>query len=510
MTLGTYEIPKACQRYCNSIHKSTLWAIQSFECYCLNEEATLSDFMANSKTFSDYKSCPASQISFNDHLSYGFATLNFSPHFVKDLPLRPHYCGSDEIGGSFKCGSRDTTDTTAVIYGFTSFEYSDRSYFPLSELKLKIFDHIVGYPYVYTITVSTREIIEITILYSFCQLPCYLSDDGKECLCSNIPVWLGLTYTDGSSYETYQAAFVQSGLQFLHYFNNSGSFGLTLSAANNVYRKSTNVKVVFNVIDAVEYVEVESVKASPIVIGQTSEIKLTVFTGKNFVCNVNHGDRSPVKTYHYKTKSAIESLWYRYRQSGLYRLTVACSVGNHVRETFSWVVVQDVVLGLQTASDFAISYDQVYEHRWNLLKGSHVCCKVFMGNHRLEETSSPPDSTNLGEGKVFFDRDTNKGIAFIPIPNNEIEVTYAVTVACSNVVTERPEIAVTYVSFDTAVKDIVLTLSSGRSFYKLNEAISLLLSVASGSNFLTCWNFGANSGHNDVVEFCNKPECKSR
>ena len=508
MTLGTYEIPQACQRYCFSIYNSTLWAIQSFKCYCLDEEATLKDFKANSNTLASYTSCPASQIAFEDHFSYGFASLNFPPQFVENLPLRPHYCGSNEIGGGFRCGSRDQTDTTAAIYGFTNFQSEDISYSTLLKLPLTVFDVVVDVSASYT--VGQFQTVPITFAYPFCHRPCLISENENECNCSSRPIWFRMSFGDGHIYSTYRESFAEHGYSFSHYFNKSGNFALTFSVRNSVFENVSEKKVIFTVIKPIESVELNATGTSLVLFGDALNFIIKPFVGEHFTCNINYGDGSPIKTNFYENIDSVEPLFYRYRELGLYKLTIACSVGSHVRSVMSWVVVQDVVIGLQSDTDSSISYNQVYQHRWSLLQGSHVCCKVFMGSHLLKETSSPPDLSNVENGKFFFDRNTNEGIALIPIPTNENYGTYAVTAACSNTLTVQPEVAVSYISFDTPVKDVVLTFSSGKSFYKVNEKISLSLSIASGTNFLTRWSFGKNSDQSDIIEFCNKAECKSR
>ena len=506
--LGTYNIPSACRRFCYAVKKSTISVIASHKCHCLNSDTELDDFISNTQSLDDEMNCANTLTLFSNNLQFGFSTLNFASNHEEDLPIRPNYCDSLDNQGIFKCGSNKDNEIHARVFGFTDFVVADRSFFNFSEISMKIDNDVVGNNYIKSVAVY--KIFKVSVVYPFCSSPCYLSDDGGLCLCNNFPLWIQVTFGDGSEFVSYQTSFESTGLQLEHFYNKTGDYTIEFIARIKPGAFQTK-KATLRVFLEAEQVIPNYIEAELSTPNQETHVTLAVLLGTEFSCSINYGDETLVETYHYNDVNEISTLKHRFRKPGLFTITADCSNLIRSESISSVALIQNIALGLQAPIDNVISHDDVYEHGWKLVQGSHATCKLFFGSRSIEEVSSAPDPNNIGEGSFYFDRDANQGNALIPIPDNEQHGIYSVVVVCYNALTQTLPFAISSLAFETPVDAVNLQYSASQPYFEENEGIELSLTVSSGSNFLIYWHWNdVEGGRDDVIEYCFKEECKSK
>ena len=512
-SLGTYEIPSACRRYCYSAKKSSVSVVSNHKCYCLDESTELDQFVAGTQSFQSSRSCANSYELFTDNLQRGFSTLNLEPGYESDLSVHPHYCGSVEIGGVYKCGTGADINPLATIYGFTNFRIIDGTFFPLDEIALKINGQSVTAITGYSSTIDFNEVINFFVEYPSCQKPCFLSEDGNTCICTSIPIGITLSFGDGTELHLYLTELDTSGLDIPYSYNQSGTFDFRFTARNNLYLARTDIEARFtvNVDSGAIKVVPAYINSSATALGEDSNFKLTVFQGAEFDCRFNYGDDSPEGSHSYSTIDPFATVQHRFREAGSYSVTATCSNLEQSGDTSNNILVQEPIVGLLAPVEKSISYEDSYKHEWELIQGSHVTCKVYYGDHFVEERSTAPDPNNVGDGSFYFNDVTNKGIALLPVPSNENFGLYIVVVTCNNAVTTNVPVAITYLSFEIPIDAVQLSYLTDTPYSEESNLIPLSLAVSEGSNFFVSWVWNDIENHNiDQVEYCFEEDCKSR
>ena len=507
--LGTYDLPAACRRYCYNVFATLLVIITDYKCHCLAKTNSLSD-VQNLQSFESPQTCANSEYLLSDNLQRGFSVLNPTPDYEEDLPIPAHYCGSIENGGVYKCGTTEASDDPyATVYGFTNFDFSDRTYQEFKNMNFKIFG--VQGKYDSTRPVALHEPVEFTITIPFCPLPYYLSDDGTECLSHHIPIWILFTFGDGTEYETYLYSYKNTGMQLLHYYNETGEYEVKLTSRVGPVIYSGLVRRLVRIYQEVDGFFPDYINVSHAVTGEETKAMPLVLQGTEFSCTVDYGDDTLQESYYYANIQEVDTLYHRYRKAGLYTITMECT--NDLRSDIitGIAVVQDIAAAIQTTVDTAISYKDFYEHTWSLVQGTHVTCNVYYGDRLLAQSSTVPDSNNIGSGSFLFDDDTNEGIALLPVPNNKKFGLYTVVVTCHNIITTKIPVAISYLTFETPLDNIEFKYLNTDPYFEANEAISLSLSIGEGSNFFTYWHWPvAQNGVTDAIEYCHDEDCKSR
>ena len=505
--LGTYDIPSACRRFCYAVKKSTIFVIASHKCHCLNSDTELDDFVSNTQSLDDEMNCANTPTLFTNNLQFGFSTLSFVPKHEEDLPIRPNYCDSLDNHGIFKCGSNTENEIQAIAFGFTKYEIVSHVFTTLPTISL----YVKNFQDQEIDETALNETVKISVVYPFCSAPCFLSNDKNKCLCTNYPVWIKLTLGDQSEVETYVTSFDKTGLKFEHYYNETGSYTISLETRNALAGNRKVRRKALQVYEKPQQVIPQYIEAELSTPNQETHVTLAVLLGTEFSCSINYGDETLEETYHYNDVNKISTLKHRFRKPGLFTITADCSNLIRSESISSVALIQNIALGLQAPIDNVISHDDVYEHGWKLVQGSHATCKLFFGSRSIEEVSSAPDPNNIGEGSFYFDRDANQGNALIPIPDNEQHGIYSVVVVCYNALTQTLPFAISSLAFETPVDAVNLQYSASQPYFEENEGIELSLTVSSGSNFLIYWHWNdVEGGRDDVIEYCFKEECKSK
>ena len=477
--------------------------VSSHQCHCLSKQIGLSQFQTESTTLVDARQCAASNyIVQPDKLQYGFQTLNFKQKSDEDLHLRSQYCGSIDSGGVFKCGTGD--GSLASVYGFSDLEYESRSFVPKDDMILTVFSEVVNETTL-SRTVEVQQEIPVIVSYPFCKAPCFLSSIDKAiCNCSNYPIWFMIDFGDGSEYQSYMTEFQKNGIKFAHYYNSTGTYQLTFQARNSSHLLQ-KIELFFQVD---ERVEIKSLTANVSLFETEAEIGVSFYYGQNFDCAVTYGDGTPSEKHTSLNMRSFNALRRTYRDPGVYDVNLTCSHFTITRSIGFTMTVQEALAGLVAENEAQISFDDVYEHRWYLIRGSDAKCKVFFGSTSLIERSSSPEASDVNS--FFFDRETNQGIALIAMPDEEQFGLFTVVVICYNGLSNSPLVAISYLSVDVPIESVRLNRFKEKEFYQVDEDIPLLLNVVGGSNFVMHWyTVNENEDLEGIVELC-KEACLSR
>jgi len=463
--------------------------VSAYQCHCLDEATKINNFITNTQSFENSQSCSNPYSLYSDDLQYGFSTLNIKPGYERDLSLPPHYCGSVESGGIYKCGTDDDINPLATAYGFTDFIITDQTYFPLNEVTLKIDGELVTTASDYSKTIDFNQPILFTIEYPSCQKPCHLSQEGDICFCSSIPIAVRISYGDGNEIDFSLATIKMSGLNFSYSYNVSGAFDFHFKARNNLYSAKTNIETKFTVNDASRAIKVVPayIDSNATIWSEDSDIEFLLFQGAEFDCSFDFGDESPLITHTYTSPGSSIELRNLFRETGSFSVSASCSNLMQFGEVSNVFVVQEPIVGLLAPNDESISSEDFYEHKWRLIQGSHATCKVYYDDRLIEESSSPPDPNNIGYGSFYFNDVTNEGIAVLPVPNNEQYGFYTIVVACYNAVTRTVPVSVTYLSFEIPVENVRLQYLAEAPYFEESKSIPLSLTIGDGSNFFIYW-----------------------
>ena len=483
--------------------------VAAYQCYCLDKDTELSSFVDTTQSLEDAELCTNSYNLFSNKFRFGFSSINLAPNANLGLSTPPHYCGPIDNGGLYKCGTINDTNPSATAYEFKAFNLTDQTFFPLEKLTLKINEENVTEAC--NIELPLFESINFTLQYTSCQKPCSLSEDGQLCFCWSFPISIKLDFGDGSVNEFYLTSLEKTGLNLTHYYNATGTFDFQFTARNNMYLPSTNIKVKFVIYREPTKVIPLYIESNVTVIGDNSEILLSVFQGEDFLCGMNYDDDTPEVHQHYANETSLTTIKHRFQNVGVFSVTANCSNLEQFGNSSAKMVIQEPVAGLIAPIEKSISFQDVYKHEWRVIQGSHVTCAVYLDNRQINVSLSAPDPNRVGLGSHFFNQNSNKGVALLPVPKNETHGLYAVVVACGNLVTNEIPVAVTYLSFEIPVKTVQFTNLTETPYFEENQAIPLSLTIQSASNFLIYWRFGDVANVDDeVVEYCHKKDCKSR
>ena len=506
--VGTYDISAACRRYCYAQIRSLLFVIADYKCYCLSSSARLSD-ISNLQSFRNVQACANFNGFFSNNLQRGFSTINLVPGFESSLPIPAHFCGSIENDGVCKCGSTDNTNPLATLYGFEDFLFLDRSYKQHTGVNLLTYGKVELYNT--TRPIVLLEIINFTITLNFCSQPFYLSENKTLCLSHHLPILIKLKFGDGTEYENYIYSFERSGLPLSHYYNKTGEYEVQLEVRISPKHSSGFQKRVIKVNEKVEKFIPLYLNVSRVALGADIEVTSTVLYGTHLTCTFDYGDNTLREKYYYPDSQAFKTLYHSYKRVGTYTVSMTCSNILSKDTITGQAIVQEVSAGLQVPVDTAISNQNYYEHKWNLLQGFNVVCKLFFGDRLVSKSSSNPNPNSIGSGSYYFNNETNEGVALLPAPDNENHGVFTVLVACVNPVTTILPVAITYLTFEEPIKNIRFQHLTTDPYFEENQPIPLSLTIGDGSNWLMRWHWNKVDDKDvDVIEFCNSDDCKSR
>nr|XP_018672665.1 uncharacterized protein LOC100182818 [Ciona intestinalis] len=509
-SIGSYSLPQACMAVCYEKFNSSVSALASWKCNCMDSNFNTTKLAAI--TSLDKSDCSSSFfLAQNQQMSLGYSSLNFPLSSTKDLSYIPgEYCGATEWGGGYKCGINILGQQRAAVYATSTHFAVYTQVFPATAIS-------------YVMSPTNQPDIQQVVTYWITILKCENSKNPSSNCADDELLWFHISFGDGSELENFYYPDSLRASRFVHAYNTSGAKHVTTTVKNMAKYDAVSQTYTVKVLPSIEKVELYSVELDLVQPGQLAVITTIGLSGTHMQCTWVYGDESPPETLSLE-QLPIPTTYHRYQEAGEFIVSVRCWNRLQSRTVQTLAVVHMLIHGLQSATDAVVEYGQPYLHTWRIIQGSHIDCLVFFGNKSLTEVTQDyfEDVQNFDEAMMYYNSDTKVGHARIPTqlyiqdPQNSDRcllpgeaTTYTLLVSCYNGVTDPSPSIATYVTFEVPVSGF--TLTSEKQIAQVNEEICVNVNISSGSNIILSWNFG-NPLHPeyDVVEYCGEDECRAR
>ncbi|XP_078481048.1 uncharacterized protein LOC144742552 [Ciona intestinalis] len=468
-SIGSYSLPQACMAVCYEKFNSSVSALASWKCNCMNSNFKTTELAG--LTLLDKSDCSSSFfLAQNQQTSLGYSNLNFPLSSTKDLSYIPgEYCGATEWGGGYKCGINILGQQRSAVYATSTNLTVYMQVFPASVIS-------------YVISPTNTPDIQQVVTYLITTLKCGNSKNPSSNCADDELLWFHISFGDGSELENFYFPDSLLASRFVHAYNTSGVKHITTTVKNMAKYDAVSKTSTIKVLPSIEKVELYSVELDLVQPGQLAVITTIGLSGTHMQCTWVYGDESPPETLSLE-QLPIPTTYHRYQEAGEFIVKVLCWNRLQSRSVQTLAVVHMLIHGLQSATDAVVEYGQPYLHTWRIIQGSHIDCLVFFGNKSLTEVTQDyfEDVQNSDEAMMYYNSDTKEGHARIPTqlyiqdPQNSDRcllpgeaTTYTLLVSCYNGVTDPPSIA-TYVTFEVPVSGF--TLTSEKQIAQVNEEI---------------------------------------